>query len=113
MLVRAAGAVPDLQRVPSAELGPVASKHRLELVLMSWVPLRPGSGRRRGSPRRSGARVRVGVSLQWLESLGCQDRPQQAPMPVGRARTLAQVYRRFGEVDAGQHRRCMSVSPLP
>jgi Uncharacterized protein conserved in bacteria (DUF2332) len=41
-----------------------------------------------------------GLSLQWLESSGCQDRPQQAPCPVGRARTLAQVYRHFGEVDA-------------
>lgn len=31
---------------------------------------------------------------------GCQVRRQEALYPVGRARTLAEVYRRFGEVDA-------------
>ena len=42
------------------------------------------------------------MSFQWLESSGCQGRPQEAPYPLGRARTLAQVYRHFGEVDAAE-----------
>ena len=61
---------------------------------------------------RAGDRVLVGggndlystgrVHQALGESSGCRGRPQQAPLPVGRARTLAHVYRRFGEVDAAE-----------
>ena len=34
-----------------------------------------------------------------LQSSGCPDRPQEAPLTMGRARTLAFVYRRFAEAD--------------
>src|SRR5918995_802161 len=39
-------------------------------------------------------------ALAWLESSGCQGPTAGSAVPVGRARTLAQVYRHFGEVDA-------------
>ena len=45
---------------------------------------------------RSSAIMPAPVALQ---SSGCQDRPQEAPLTMGSARTLAQAYRRFAEAD--------------
>jgi hypothetical protein len=46
------------------------------------------------------------VSLEWLESPGCYAPIARSAAPVGEARTLAQVYRHFGELDAAE------ISPL-
>ncbi len=40
------------------------------------------------------------LPCRWLESAECRGRLQGSAEPVGRAHSLAQVYRHFGEVDA-------------
>src|SRR5262249_46339931 len=55
-------------------------------------------------PAAYGTRARAsggsGSWFQWLGSSGCRSRPQRAPNLLGSARSLAQVYRHFGAVDA-------------
>jgi hypothetical protein len=45
-------------------------------------------------------RARAWVSFQWLEFVGMPRPTAGSAAPTGRPRTLAQVYRHFGEVDA-------------
>ena len=61
----------------------------------------PSTSRLTAAPTPAGI-LAAGLSFQWLGSSGCQGRPKEAAVPVGRARTLAQVYRHFGEVDAAE-----------
>jgi hypothetical protein len=71
-----------------------------------WMPLMatgdyrmPAQGSATEFPRlplRSSATVPAPVTLQ---SSGCQGRPREAPLIMGSARTLAQIYRRFAEAD--------------
>src|SRR4029453_18436460 len=61
----------------------------------------------------AGALLSRGLWFQWLESSGCQDRPQEAPYPgVGPAHSLRCTDTSVRSTPP-EHRRCTSASPSP
>jgi hypothetical protein len=71
-----------------------------------WMPListgdyrMPGQGSATEFPRLRPRSSATGPAPVTLQSSRCQGRPQEVPLTMGSARTLAQAYRRFAQAD--------------